>query len=75
MIIASCKAGKGSTLCFWSDTWDLGVQESSRKSLQKILMQDESSNFFAPLSETAAGQWEQLSQSLMNLQLNALEEE
>jgi hypothetical protein len=38
-------------------------------------MQDESSNFFAPLSETADGQWEQLSQSLMNLQLNALEEE
>jgi hypothetical protein len=25
LMLASCKAGRGNSICFWSDTWDLGV--------------------------------------------------
>jgi hypothetical protein len=80
LMIASCKARKGNSICFWSDTWDLGVlkwrypqlfsfAKNQNISLQKFLSQDAYTNFFTPLSEEAANQWTELDILIQSLEL------
>jgi hypothetical protein len=79
-MIASCKAGKGNSVYFWSDTWDLGVPKwkypqlfsfakNQNISLQKFLSQDAYANFFTPLSEEAVEQWSELDNLIQRLEL------
>jgi hypothetical protein len=79
LMIATCNVGRGNSICFWSDTWNLGVlkwqfpqlfsfAKNQNISVEKFLSQDVYANFSTPLTVEAAEQWIQLSALLHNLQ-------
>jgi hypothetical protein len=72
----------GNTVCFWSDTWNLGVLKwqfpqlfsfckNQNISVEKFLSHDVYANFSTPLSVEAAEQWFHLSDMLHSLEITS----